>query len=165
MPVYVCRWPNGDCSVVLARNKEDVVVKLDEVSNAEGCPIARLQEFQAHFHLTDEGDLELESFGEETEAGLAEFCYPLLEQVQVQVGAEREASGAAEFTPEQQERLRDAVRQERDRVIPAAVKEPATELGRKIKKQMGAPTAVVDRMIRREGNQILRELKPPWKPH
>ena len=135
------------------------------MDNAEGCPLIRLDECQIHFHLTDEGQLQLESFGEETEADLGAFCYPLLEEVQMQVGAERDASGAAEFTPEQQERLRTVVRQERDRVTPAAVKEPATELGRDIKKQMGAPTAVVDQMIRQEGKQILRELTPPRKPH
>ena len=30
MPVYVCRWPNGDCSVVLAQNEQDAIIKLDE---------------------------------------------------------------------------------------------------------------------------------------
>ena len=163
--MYLCRWPNGDCSVVQARDKKTAIIELDEMDNAEGCPLFRLDECQIHFHLTDEGQLQLESFGEETEADLGAFCYPLLEEVQMQVGAERDASGAAEFTPEQQERLRAVVRQERDRVTPAAVKEPVTELGRDIKKQMGAPTAVVEQIIRQEGKQILRELTPPRKPH
>ncbi len=26
MPLYLCRWPNGDCSVVWARTKEDAIV-------------------------------------------------------------------------------------------------------------------------------------------
>jgi hypothetical protein len=39
MPLYLCRWPNGDCSVVWARNKEDAIVELDQVGNAEGCPL------------------------------------------------------------------------------------------------------------------------------
>jgi hypothetical protein len=37
MGVFLYRWPNGDCSVVLARTKADAVEKLDEVANAEGC--------------------------------------------------------------------------------------------------------------------------------
>ena len=38
MPVYVYRWPNGDCSVVQARTKQAAIIKLDEMDNAEGCP-------------------------------------------------------------------------------------------------------------------------------
>ena len=25
MPLFLCRWPNGDCSVVWARNTEDAI--------------------------------------------------------------------------------------------------------------------------------------------
>ena len=67
MPFYLCRWPSGGCSVVLARDRKDAVVKLDEVANAEGCPLIELDDFQAHFHLTDDGELVLEGFGEDTE--------------------------------------------------------------------------------------------------
>ena len=81
MPVYVCRWPNGDFSVVQARDKKVAIIKLDELDNAEGCPLIRLDECQIHFRLTDEGQLELQSFGEETESGIWKFCYPLLDGV------------------------------------------------------------------------------------
>ena len=68
MPVYVCRWPNvRDCSVVQARSKQAAIIKLDQC--------------QIHFRLTDEGQLELQSFGEETESGIWEFCYPVLDGV------------------------------------------------------------------------------------
>ena len=40
MPLFLCRWLNGDCSVVWARTKEDAIMELDEVANAEGCPIS-----------------------------------------------------------------------------------------------------------------------------
>ena len=30
MPLFLCRWPNGDCSVVLARTKADAIVELDQ---------------------------------------------------------------------------------------------------------------------------------------
>ena len=146
MPGYLCRWPNGDCSAVSARDEQDAILKLDEVSNAEGCPLVQLREFQIHFHLTDDGELELENFGEETEAAIWKFCYPLLE----------------EATSEQR---REAVLQERRRVVAIPVDEPETELGRDIKKQMGAPTALVDEMIRQEGEDVLKNLKRPRKPH
>jgi hypothetical protein len=35
MPLFLCRWPNGDCSVLWARNKEDAVEVLDQVGNVE----------------------------------------------------------------------------------------------------------------------------------
>ena len=34
MPLFLCRWFNGDCSVVWARNKEDAIVELDESAYA-----------------------------------------------------------------------------------------------------------------------------------
>jgi len=39
MPLYLCRWENGDCSFVWALNKGHALEVLDEVGNAEGCPI------------------------------------------------------------------------------------------------------------------------------
>jgi hypothetical protein len=78
MPVFLCRWPNGDCSVVLARNKADAVEKLDEVANAEGCPMVELSAAQVHFALTDDGQLVLDGLGEDTEEEIFEFCYPVL---------------------------------------------------------------------------------------
>jgi hypothetical protein len=58
MPLYLCHWPNGDCSVVWARKKEDAIIELDQVGNTEGCPLLPLREFQVHFRFTDEGKLE-----------------------------------------------------------------------------------------------------------
>ena len=63
MPLFLCRWPNGECSVVLAPTREDAIVELDQVGNAEGCPITRMRTFQLQFALTDQGDLSLEQFG------------------------------------------------------------------------------------------------------
>ena len=34
MPLFLCRWSNGDCSAVLAQSKQDALIKLDEVANA-----------------------------------------------------------------------------------------------------------------------------------
>ena len=42
VPAFLCRWPNGDCSVVMARSKADAIEKLDEVANAEDCPMVEL---------------------------------------------------------------------------------------------------------------------------
>ena len=158
MPVYLCRWPNGDCSIVQARDKKTATIKLDEVANAEGCPLVRLTECQIHFHLTHEGQLELESFGEETESGIWNFCCPVLDGVLTDKAPEQ-------WSATEREAVRQAVRQERDRVSPADVPEPETALGRDIKAKLGAPTALVDEIIRQEGKETLRKLKTPRKPH
>ena len=141
-----------------AQSKQSAIIKLDEVDNAEGCPLIRLDECQVHFRLTDEGQLELQSFGEETESGLWHFCYPVLDGVLTDKAPEQ-------WSATEREAVRQAVRQERDRVEPADVPEPDTELGRDIKKQMGASTAVVDEVVRQGGEETLRRLKTPRKPH
>ncbi len=158
MPMYLCRWPNGDCSVVQARTKQDAIIKLDEVVNAEGCPLIRLDECQVHFHLTDEGQLELESFGEETESGIWEFCYPVLDGVLPDKLPEH-------WSVPEREAVHQAVFQERARVRPVVVKEPETALGRDIKAKLGAPTALIDEIVRQGGEETLRKLRPPRKPH
>ena len=165
MPLFLCRWPNGDCSAVLARNEQDALIKLDEVSNAEGCPLVQLNDFQVHFHLTEDGELMLERLGEATEDAIWEFCYPVLDEAKGEIQEEQDALDDSTLTPEQARRVRGAVRQERERVRAAPVEEPETELGRDIKKQMGAPTALVDEIVRQGGEETLRKLKPPRKPH
>ena len=128
------------------------------MDNAEGCPFIKLDECQIHFRLTDEGQLELQSFGEETESEVWNFCYPVLDGVLTDKAQEQ-------WSATEREAVHQAVRQERDRVSPADVPEPETELGRDIKKQMGASTAVVDEIVRQGGEGTLRKLKRPLKPH
>jgi hypothetical protein len=67
MPHYLSPWENGDFSVVQAWNKGQAAERLDEVANAEGLPLHVLSDFLVHFKLTDEGEIELEEFGEEFE--------------------------------------------------------------------------------------------------
>jgi hypothetical protein len=73
MPLYICRWKNGDFSAVSAASKTDAIELLDEVGNAEVCELFTVKKFMVHFSLkqeTDEVDyfvpVELEGLGEET---------------------------------------------------------------------------------------------------
>ena len=158
MPLFLCRWPNGDCSAVLAASEQDALIKLDEVANAEGCPLVRLDDFQVHFRLTDDGELALENFGEVTDEQVWEFCYPILDGVLPDAAPKQ-------WSAQQREGVRQGVLQERARVHPEEVAEPETALGRDIKKQMGAPSVLVDEVVRQGGEETLRKLKPPRKPH
>ena len=83
MPLYLCRWPNGDCSFVLAPNKGAAIEALDESANAEGCSLTILRDFMVHFRLSDSGELEFEGLGEATEKAVFEQAYPVLEETRL----------------------------------------------------------------------------------
>jgi len=148
MPMYVCRWPDGDCSFVSARSKAEAIERLDEVSNAEGCPLEAFPDFLVHLHLEDDGRVTLSGFGDRME-GIWEFLYPLLWQ----------ALGD-EASPE---RVRDAVGAERHRIQAKDGPAPETGRGRELKEMTAMPTSMVNRIVRRAGRKILDETTIPPK--
>ena len=168
MPMFLCRWPNGGCSAVWARDEQDAISKLDEVGAAEPCEIGPLPEFQVHFRLTNDGSLKLDDFGDETEPPIWRMAYPLLDQVEIEIMEEREASGADELTAAQRERIRQAVARERERMSPVSPVGPVSmdpaedsaspRRGRR-QPEAEAETRLVDEMIRDAGAEILRRLK------
>jgi hypothetical protein len=135
MPLFLCRWPNGDCSVVLARTKADAIVELDQVGNAEDCPITRVRRFQLQFALTDRGELALERFGD---------------------GTKEEVRAAIARAVEQERSRLD--REE------TATTEPQTELGRVVKSRTDMPTILIDRLVRKGATKKLRNFKGRGKP-
>jgi hypothetical protein len=83
MPLYICRWQNGDFSAVSAASKKDAIEVLDEVGNADVCELFTVKNFMVHFRLKQETDelddfvpVELEGFGEETVDTLCARVYP-----------------------------------------------------------------------------------------
>jgi hypothetical protein len=83
MPLFICRWQNGDFSAVSAASKTDAIALLDEVGNAELCELFTVKNFMVHFRLKQETDeiddfvpVELEGFGEVTVDILSERVYP-----------------------------------------------------------------------------------------
>lgn len=135
--------------MVLARSKADAVEKLDEVANAEACPMVELTVAQVHFALTDDGQLVLGGLGEDTEQEIFEFCYPALGEA-LAVGRD----------------VARAVQRERDRVTDdrSATEPPATELGRRTKLQLDMPTTLVNRMVSKAAKRRLRSFKPRGNP-
>jgi len=92
-----------------------------------------------HFGLTDQGELELQGFGEAAENEIFEKAYPLLEQAIMDA-----PDGFDPEKPEGKALVKEAVARERKRVRPKPVPEPKTSLGKEIKRQTGAPTSLVD---------------------
>ena len=167
MPLFLCRWPNGDCSVVWARDKQEAVFELDQVGNAEVCPITRLPFFQVHFVLTEQGKLALEGFGEGTEDELFSFAYPLLRKTLMDVYGDGEHDRYETLPPARRALVAKAIETERNRVEPdpGRIKPPQTELGREIKKHMDAPSALIDRIVSTVAAQKLQRFKRKGKPH
>jgi len=64
MPVYCCRWPDGDISFVAARNKKEAVIALDEYGDAETSDIFTVDDFMLHLRLDDNAKLACRSVGE-----------------------------------------------------------------------------------------------------
>jgi hypothetical protein len=84
MPLYICRWQNGNVSAVSARSREDAIVLLDEIGSAEACELFPIENFMVHFRLKDKADniegaspLELEGFGGDTLDVLYDHVYPV----------------------------------------------------------------------------------------
>jgi hypothetical protein len=135
--------------LVTARSKADAVEKLDEVANAEGCPMVELSEAQVHFALTDDGQLVLDGLGEDTQQNIFEFCYPVLGEA---LAAGRDVAGAVQIE-------RDRGKDDRPEL-----EAPATELGRRTKAELDMPTSMVNRMVSNAAMRRLQSFKPPGKP-
>jgi hypothetical protein len=74
MAIYLCRWPNGDFSIVSARTKRDAIEMLDEWGNAEQAFLARMPDCMFDFRLDDDGQIELADMGEATQDYVMETC-------------------------------------------------------------------------------------------
>ena len=161
MPVFLCRWPNGDFSVVKATNKDQAIEFLDEVGNAEGCPLMATKDFMAHFGLTDDGEFELQGYGETTKEHIMRLGYPILDSAFL--NAPTDETGI--LTAEGQALIRQSVEKERERVSAKRVREPKTLLGRNIKATLDAPSKMIDRIVEKEAAEALRKFKGKSKPN
>ena len=166
MPLFLCRWSNGDCSVVWARTKEDAMIELDQVANPEGCPITPVHTFQVHFTLTDRGELVLDGFGEGTKEEMLSLAYPLLDKALQDACDEGDYDGYESLSADRRAAIAHAVEQERRRIEidETQTKEPLTEFGRDLKNHTDMPTVLIDRMVRQGATKTLKNFKGRSKP-
>ncbi|MGA2076081.1 MAG: hypothetical protein ABSH52_21540 [Terriglobia bacterium] len=162
MPLFMCRWENGDCSFVGAPTKDVAIQCLDEVGNADGSQLTALRDFMVHFELTSEGKLRFHSFGELTEEAIFEKAYPLLDDL---LDSER-LRDAADPTSRDLALIRATVAKERKRLQGKKPRKLAqTEVGRSIAKEMDAPASLMDTIVRQVAGEKLKNLHPRGKPH
>src|SRR5260370_7719904 len=92
MPLFICRWQNGDCSAVSASSREEAMELLDEVGNADVAEVFTAKRFMVHFQLKKRVDsveepvpVDLEGFGQETYDTLCERVYPVYSKASMRV--------------------------------------------------------------------------------
>ena len=162
--LFLCRWPNGDCSVVAAVTKRDAIVQLDEWGAAEPDMLHPIAGCMLDFGLNEAGDLELNEMGEETRAVIYETCYPHLSEM---LGSKELEPLYSDSPTEQEkktatERLRAAVETEKKRLWDAEtpIGTAKTELGKEIQRRMGASSVLADHYADQIGENILEEFDP-----
>ncbi len=155
MANYLCRWPNGDFSLVNAKTRGDAIEMLDEFGNAEQAILSRITDCMFDFRLSDEGDMELVDIGGSTRDGILETCYPHLNDALAT--AECDETGR-DYSRKGREQIREAVELERTRMwdTQPAAKEAETDLGREIQKQTGAASVVVNRIVQEAAKKRLK---------
>lgn len=94
MPVYLCRWPNGDVSLAAGESEVEVADVLDEVDNPDAAELMQLDHAIAvHFKLGtrpgQEGTLPLrfEDMSEQLESSIYERAYPVYNEVRTKPDA------------------------------------------------------------------------------
>jgi hypothetical protein len=155
MAIYLCRWPNGEFSIVNAKTKGEASELLDEWGNAEQALLTRMTDCMFDFRLRDDGQIELADIGGSTHDCIMETCYPELNKAFA--SAEWDAAGQGQ-SANGSEQIREAVELERTRLWDSQppAKEAETGLGREIQKQTGAPSVVVNRIVREAAQKRLK---------
>lgn len=115
MPVYLCRWPNGDTSLVSAPTKPDALVLLDEVGDAEEAMLTVVPDAMVHLRLGKRGGLSIDGFGHTTRSALMD-AYPVLEELYDQLFAEDDLFDIESPNADQRTRIAAAVEAERKRL-------------------------------------------------
>jgi len=163
--LYLCRWPNGEFSLVKADDRNDAVVQLDEWASAEPAWLVPLETCMVDFRLNDRGEIELVEFGEETGEFIWAKCYPELDQVLSSEDASKH--GLDKRNREAANKIRRAVEHERQRLWHAQIEGTSakTAIGRELQKRLATVGPVADRYVELAADQILRTKGEKGKPN
>jgi hypothetical protein len=152
--LYLCRWPNGEFSVVKGASKRDALIRLDEWAGAQASWLVPLETFMADFRLDDLGAIEFKKFGEETNDFIREHCYPELEAV---LSSDAVTSLSGDYSAAEKKVIKKAVACERTRLWKNQPDGPGakTELGKRLQKTMGTTGPVADHYVELAAKRIL----------
>jgi hypothetical protein len=159
--MYLCRWPNGEFSLVMALTRREALIELDEWAPGHPGQLFPMESCMLDFRLNDDGQIEFNQFGEDTEAFIWETAYPVLDEIRY---SEALTGPDRQYTPEGGDLIRKAVEQERTRLWETQPKGPEaeTEAGKQLQKQLGMAGPVADYYVQQTAKRIL-ESKPRKK--
>jgi hypothetical protein len=164
--MYLCRWPNGEFSLVRAETRRDALVQLDEWAAANPSDLVPMDICMVDFRLNSSGKIELKQFGEETEWIIWDHCYPELDRALSRVSVA--SSGDRQRTRKVRNLIRRAVNHERTRLWKKQPLCPpaTTEAGRKLQEQLGMVGPVADYYIEKSAKRMLEsKIQENGKPN
>jgi hypothetical protein len=148
--VYLCRWPNGEFSIVMADSKREAIVALDEWDAADPLWLTPMETSMIDFRLNNRGEIELLQFGEQTAEFIWKTCYPVLDQTLT--------DNAGDQSQQAMERIKTAVDRERIRLSTNQLPGPSakTEIGRELQRRLGAAGPVADEYVEQFATEALK---------
>jgi hypothetical protein len=158
--IFLCRWPNGDCSLVAALTKRGAILRLDEFGAAEPEMLHPVEHCMLDPELTTLGGLKLRDIGEQTRDVVFSTCYPALDAFVSSNAALADSDASKEDRQAAQAALRSAVLKEKRRLLGArATKGRAkTELGRNLQQSVNVSSVVADHYADVAADRILEAL-------
>lgn len=173
MPLFICRWQNGDFSAVNASSREEAIELLDEVGNADVAEVFTAKRFMVHFQLKKQVDdleepvpVDFEGFGEETYDTLRERVYPVYGKASMRVHDELHANGDV---PEPEcsaalKMLNDAVVTERMRNWDSKKAELSDDPDvAELQKQVDVPRPMAEQAAQERRRRAIVEMPPSTK--
>jgi hypothetical protein len=170
MPLFICRWQNGDFSAVSASSREEAVELLDEVGNADVAEVFTAKRFMVHFQLKKQLDnveepvpVDLEGFGEETYDTLCERVYPVYSKASMRVHNDLHAN---DDVPKEEydaglKVLNDALAAERmrneDSKKPELSDDPDVA---KLQEQVDVPRPMAEQAVKERRRRAMSEMPP-----
>src|SRR5260370_29229989 len=170
MPLFICRWQNGDCSAVSASSREEAMELLDEVGNADVAEVFTAKRFMVHFQLKKRVDrveepvpVDLEGFGEETYDTLCERVYPVYSKASMRVHNDLHSND--DVRKEEYDAalkvLNDALAAERmrsgDSKKPELSDDPDVS---KLQKQVDVPRPMAEQAVKERRRPAMSEIPP-----
>jgi hypothetical protein len=170
MPLFICRWQNGDFSAVSASSREEAAELLDEVGNADVAEVFTAKRFMVHFQLKKQLDnveepvpVDLEGFGEETYDTLCERVYPVYSKASMRLHNDLHAD---DDVPKEEydaglKMLNDALAAERmrneDSKKPELSDDPDVA---KLQEQVDVPRPMAEQAVKERRRRAMSEITP-----
>lgn len=173
MPLFICRWQNGDFSAVSAPSRDEAMELLDEVGNADVADLFTVKNFMVHFQLKTEADavdepvpVELEGFGDDTYDILCERVYPVYSKVSAKVVDDLPTSG--EIPNAMREcalaKLKEAIVTERLRNMDSKKAKLSDDPDvAELQKERDTPRQIAEKVLKEHRRRAITEMQSPSK--